>query len=122
MTNEQKIDNFIKEFGSDKILERISDNDIIMNVGNEILTSFSDEELMGAMTNLDCLLDHYSDMELIDYLEDCGYKVYEGSKDELVINKIKELCRILKPNGYIDKEEAQKLICDYLDFWMDRSF
>ena len=44
------------------------------------------------------------------------------SNDVDVLKKIGEICRELQPNGYIGKEEAKKLLCDYLDFWMNRSF
>ena len=59
--------------------------------------------------------------DMITYLEMCGYGVVTTENKD-ILEKIKEICRELQPNGCIDKEDAKKLICDYLDFWMDRSF
>lgn len=58
--------------------------------------------------------------DMIKYLETCGYEVITEDND--ILRKIEGICKELKPHGFIDKEEAKKLICDYIDFWMNRSF
>ena len=126
MTDEEKklIDSFIEYFGADKIIERLKTDDILEEVGTGILDYFDDCDLINAVSDSDNLFDYLGIDEIIWYLEGCGYEVnkYEGNGLEENMTKLQDVCRNLKPSGYIDKEEAKKLITDYLDFWMDRSF
>ena len=98
---------FIELFGVERILECIAIKDIINNV------------------DIDDVLCNVDDDDMIDYLCDDGYVVYWKDEDpsrESIIEKVEDICRELQPNGYIGKEEAKNLICDYLDFWMNRGF
>ena len=98
---------FIDLFGVEKILECIAIKDIINNV------------------DIDDVLCNVGDDDIIDYLRDGGYVVYWKDEDpsrESIIEKVEDICREIKPNGYIGKEEAKELISGYLDIWMDRGF
>jgi hypothetical protein len=46
---------------------------------------------------------------------------YSRPENEIV-EEIKSICRKINPNGYIDKEKAKDIICDYIDNWMIKSF
>lgn len=69
-------------------------------------------------------------METIDTgskkLEDCTFKEvldYFGVwESEEIIDMIKYICRLIQPKGYIDKEDAKKILCDYIDCWMIKRF
>lgn len=126
MIDEEKklIDSFIEYFGADKIFERLKTDDILEEVGTGILDYFDDCDLINAVSDSDELFDYFDIDKIIRYLEGCGYEVnnYKEKGLEENMSKLQDVCRNLKPRGYIDKEEAKKLITDYLDFWMDRSF
>ncbi len=66
------------------------------------------------------IFEHMDINDVISYLETCGYDVVTEEKH--ILEKIKSICKELKPNGYIDKEDAKKLLCDYIDFWMVNGF
>lgn len=42
--------------------------------------------------------------------------------DKVIIDKLKYVCHYLQPKGYIGKEDAKKLLTDYIDMWMTKSF
>lgn len=71
------------------------------------------------------LLDHFSDVELINELNKRDYEVFDIEKivdNNFVLTRIKSVCRKLQPKGYIGKEDAKKLMCEYIDTWMNHSF
>ena len=72
------------------------------------------------------LLGHFSDMELINELttyRQCTVQYRDEIIDNnLILSQIKTICRELQPKGYIDKEDAKKLMCEYIDTWMNHSF
>lgn len=121
-------DSTIKEvidyFGADMILDEIDDSDIAERVDACVLNRIDDNTLIDAIDDTDKILNSLPMEDIESYLNDGGYSVIYALKleKEDVLKKIKEICRELQPNGYIDKEVAKKLLCDYLDFWMDRSF
>lgn len=120
------LENFVDYFGVKKILKCIDIDDIMDNIDViDILSNVDDDDLIDAMDNTSNVLEVLDNEEIVDYLKDEGYAVYEENEDpseSTIMEKVEEICREIKPRGYIDKEEAKKLICDYLDFWMDRSF
>ena len=126
MTDEEKklIDSFIEYFGADKIIERLKTDDIVEEVGTGILDYFDDYDLINAVGDFDNVYDYLGIDDIILYLEGCGYEVNNYNKNgvEENMSKLQDVCRNLKPKGYIDKEEAKKLITDYLEFWMNRTF
>lgn len=90
---------------SDDILEYVDERDCY---------SFFREEL----------LDEFTDDELIDYLENNGYKVQD--KDDTIdladgsLENQKRLINIVCKNitnRYLTKEDKKKEICDFIDFW-----
>ena len=120
------IESFIDYFGVEKILKCIDIDDVMENIDvDDILRNVNDGELIDAMDNASNVLDVLDYDEIVDYLEDRGYVVYKEGEDlseKSIINRVADICREIKPRGYIDKEEAKRLICDYLDTWMIRHF
>lgn len=120
------IESFVDWFGVKKILKCMDIDDIMDNINvNDVLRNVDDDDLIEAMDNVSNVLDSMDDEEIVDYLKDEGYVVYDEEEDpseNSIIDKVEEICREIKPHGYIDKEEAKKLICDYLDTWMIKCF
>jgi hypothetical protein len=120
------IENFVDYFGVKKILKCIDIDDIMDNIDViDILNNVDDDDLIDAMDNTSNVLAVLDNEEIVDYLKDEGYAVYDENEDpseNTIMDKVEEICREIKPNGYIDKQEAKKMICDYLDYWMFKSF
>lgn len=124
LLEDSTIKDVIDYFGADMILDEIDDSDIAERVDVCVLNLMDDDTLIDAINDTDKMLDSLSMERIESYLNDGGYSVIDTQELEEgnILKKIKEICRELQPNGYIDKEDAKKLLCDYLDFWMDRSF
>ncbi len=124
LLEDSTIKDVIDYFGADMILDKIDDSDIAERVDACVLNRIDDDTLIDAIDDTDKILNSLPMEDIESYLNDGGYSVIDTLKleEEDVLKKIKEICRELQPNGYIDKEVAKKLLCDYLDFWMDRSF
>ena len=124
LLEDSTIKDVIDYFGADMILDKIDDSDIAERVDACVLNRIDDDTLIDAIDDTDKILNSLPMEDIESYLNDGGYSVIDTLKleEEDVLKKIKEICRELQPNGYIDKEDAKKLLCDYLDFWMDRSF
>ena len=117
------IKDIIDHFGADEILDEISDEDILSRIDSSILSQVDDDALIDAIYDRGRLLKSITIEKIKEYLTDMGYAVLDDSQEKNeILRRIKNICRELWPKGYIGKEEAKKLICDYLDFWMDRSF
>ena len=114
----------IDYFGADKILDKVDDDDIVERVNCWILRQIDDDELVDAVSDSGLILDSFSISDIEDNLYGRGYSVMDTKilETENILDKLEQICRELKQKGYIDKEDAKRLICDYLDFWMDRSF
>ena len=124
LLEESTIKDVIDYFGADMILDKIDDDDIVERVDVCVLNQIDDDALIDAINDTDKMLDSLSMEHIESYLNDGGYSVIDTLKLEEgnILKKINGICRELQPNGYIGKEDAKKLLCDYLDFWMDRSF
>ena len=123
LLEDSTIKDVIDYFGADMILDKIDDSDIAERVDVCVLNLIDDDALIDAINDTDKMLDSLTMEHIETYLNDGGYSVIDTPKlEKNVLKKIKEICRELQPNGYIDKEDAKKLLCDYLDFWMDRGF
>lgn len=124
LLEDSTIKDVIDYFGADMILDKIDNSDIAERVDACVLNQIDDNMLIDAINDTDKMLDSLSMEHIESYLNDGGYSVIDTLKleEEDVLKKLKEICRELQPNGYIGKEDAKKLLCDYLDFWMDSSF
>ena len=123
LLEDSSIKDVIDYFGADKILDEIDDDDIVERVDSTILKKIDDDNLIEAVMFTDKMLDSITIDDIKDYLDDKGYSVIDREKlEEDFLKEIKEICRELQPNGYIGKEEAKNLICDYLDVWMTKCF
>ena len=118
------IENFIKYFGSEKILKHIDADEIIDSVDIDLLLQeVDDDSLIDAISYPGNVLERLSDMEIIDHLKERGYTVHDNDEDPVtVMEKIEKIRKELKPRGYIDKEDAKRLICEYIDTWMNKGF
>ena len=116
--DKQIIKEFIDEHGSATILDEINTLDIIDYLDDWMISMIDDEDLIDGISDPYTVLDKIPLYEIKNYL----LEKYKGSETDEILIKIKEICRELQPKGYIDKEDAKKLLCDYLDFWMNRSF
>ncbi len=118
------IDGFIEYFGSEKILKRMDADEIFDNVDIDLLLQeVDDDSLIDAISYPGNVLERLSDMEIIDHLKERGYTIHDNDEDPVTImGKIEEICKELKPRGYIDKEDAKRLICEYIDTWMIKGF
>ena len=118
------IENFIEYFGSEKILKHIDADEIIDSVDIDLLLQeVDDDSLIDAISYPGNVLERLSDMEIIDHLKERGYTVHDNDEDPVtVMEKIEKIRKELKPRGYIDKEDAKRLICEYIDTWMNKGF
>ena len=116
------VQDVIDYFGPDMILDKMDDEDIAERVDVGVLNLLDDDTLINSVSNSDNMLDSIPMGQIEEYLTDKGYKMVDMLESDDVLKKIGKICRELQPNGYIGKEEAKKLLCDYLDFWMNRSF
>lgn len=66
----------------------------------------------------DILLKHADEDSIIEKAEEVsGSRYYDD-----IMYMIEKTLRMIKPKGYIDKEEAKKLICEYLDTFYVKNF
>ena len=104
LIGEAKIEDVINYFGVENILENISSIDIADYCDDGILLNMVDDYIIA------------------NHLEENGYTVLDTESEDSTLQKIKKICKEIQPNGYIDKEDAKKLICEYIDFWMTKHF
>ena len=118
MEKEKKklFDDFVQHFTVSEILDALE-----LEI-SEIKYRFTDEELIWAMDDVTKALEEMSDVEIIEYLENKReYKVTDRDNYTTPQRAIETVCRELKPRGYIDKEEAKRIICEYIDNCMTRA-
>lgn len=120
-------EDIVKYFNSEDLLEAMDDEDIACYVedNEDILQKVDDDALIESVTFESSIIDSIETDDMKECLESRGYKVIEEdefSEEEDILKKIKNICKELKPHGYIDKNVAKELICDYIDFWMIRDF
>lgn len=58
------------------------------------------------------ILDYFTPQEIFDYLDNQDTKYYNSITP---LNLINMVCRSIQPKGIIDKEDAKKIICDFID-------
>lgn len=118
----------VQYFDEYDLLDAMDERDIAEYIGDNsnILDGVDDDTLIGAVSNEDILIHSIDESDMVNTLEKQGYKVIEsisdGNADDEILNKLKDVCRDLQPHGYIGKEDAKKIITDYLDTWMIHSF
>ena len=122
LIGEAKIEDVINYFGVENILENISSIDIADYCDDGILRCISDEDLINAVSDPEVVLNMVDDYIIANHLEENGYTVLDTETEDSTLQKIKKICKEIQPNGYIDKEDAKKLICEYIDFWMTKHF
>lgn len=120
-------EDIVKIFNPKDLLEAMYKQDIASYVedNKDILQNVDDDALIESVTFKSNIIDSIETYDMKECLENEGYKVideYECSDEDDILKKIKDICKELKPHGYIDKNEAKKLISDFIDSWMDRSF
>lgn len=102
--NQYFLDGLFNDMDSDNILEYVDERDCYRMFGDD-------------------LLDEFTDNELIDYLENNGYKVQD--RDDAIdladgsVENQKRLINMVCENitdRYLTKEVKKKEICDFIDF------
>lgn len=112
----------------DAFLEKYQDNQYFLD---GLFYDMDSDDILRYVDERDCysffrddLLDEFPDNELIDYLENNGYKVQDKDDaidlaDGSVENQkflIDTVCENLT-SRYLTKEDKKKEICDFIDFW-----
>lgn len=113
-----KIEDVLEYFNVHDILDNMRSYDIAEHCDNLVLTCIDDDTLIDALSDWYCVLDKFSIEELAEYLDIHGWSVLKNYENDEMLKVIKHVCRYLQPKGYIDKEDAKKLLCDYIDTWM----
>ena len=118
------VEDVIDYFGDDVIANELNDAAIskCINVHNLIMSSIDDDDLVEAMSDVDSVLDVISIASIRDNLSERGFEVIESEEELTIMERLRRICCELKPRGYIEKEEAKQLICQYMDDWMTRGF
>ena len=101
----------------------MNEGDIADCLNWSILSRVPDEDLIEAVANIDNVLDKVDNDVIAEYLESKGYHVttyYDNTEENL--KKLKVFCRQLQPTGFIGKEEAKNILCEYIDTWMNNAF
>lgn len=117
------VQDVIEFFGSEAILQEMNEGDIADCLNWSILSRVPDEDLIEAIADIDNVLDNVDNDDIVEYLESKGYHVttsYDNMEENL--KNLKVFCRQLQPTGFIGKEEAKKLLCEYIDNWMIKCF
>ena len=123
LTENRLIEDFIKLFGVKNILSKISDIDIANCCDESVLSCIDDMTLVKSLYDVDDALKYIDDDKIIVYLNTKGYEVTDTLDEECtILNTIKSVCKEIQPKGYIGKEDAKKMICRYIDDWMDKGF
>lgn len=113
--------NIIDECDSDEVLDQLYGSDIASYIEshNYILDYFDKDELIEHIDE-ETIFESLDDDSLIFELEDRNYEVFSKDNDNQGFEKnliyiVKRILQTLKPRGFIDKEEAKSLICEFID-------
>ena len=122
-----KPEDIVKYFNNEDLLEAMDEQVIASYVeDNEyILQNVDDNTIIENVTFESSIIDSIETDDMKECLENEGYKVIkenECREDEDILKQIKNICKELKPYGYIDKNEAKELISDFIDFWIVNGF
>ena len=90
---------------------------------HDILSYISDEDLADAIIHPDILLKKIDLDTIAGFLRKKEFTVIDNLSvpEQSVLQKIQEICREIKPKGYIGQEEAKNLLCNYIDTWLIKS-
>ena len=119
-----KIEDIINYFGNDEILSNMNYLDIADFCDYDILNSISDYDLADAINYPEMLLDRVDCETIVDFLTEKHFTVIDNlsEHEQSVLKRIQDICREIQPKGYIGKEEAKKLLCNYIDTWFVKAF
>lgn len=114
----------IESFSTDDILDNISSWDIAQYVEDnpDILLDVNDSALAYTIKERTDFLDNYSNDDLIEEFRSRNMSLLILEYDDSLINTIKSICKEISHSAYIDKEESKKILCDYIDTFVDKGF
>ena len=117
------IEDIIDYYGSDEILSNMNYLDIANFCDYDILSYISDEDLAKSIKRPDILLKKIDLDTIVGFLRKNQFTVIDNLSvsEQSVLQKIQEVCREIKPKGYIGQEEAKNLLCNYIDTWLIKS-
>lgn len=104
----------IDYYGSQTIMNELNVYDMVDFLGPSQLGLIDDDDLINAIGDEDKMLDSFTVDEIIEYLNARGYRLVEED-EKTTLDKIGDICLELQPHGFIDKERAKELLCDYID-------
>ena len=118
-----KPEDVISYFGTDNILDSVVEKDIANYLEwNSHILDYMDKDILFDSVDEEYMLKNIYKENMVEYLENNGYEVRVPGESLDTLETLEEICRELKPRGYLDKEEAKSLLCDYLDTWMTTVF
>lgn len=88
----------------------------------DVLDLCSEDEIFDYLYNhmgSDGILDCISFEEIEKYYK-TNRKNNKLDEDDFM-NEISLICRSIQPKGFIGKEDAKKILCDYIDFQMNKA-
>lgn len=84
----------------------------------ELLEQIKENEDVLDYLDASVLLNHLDEEDILKKANEIiHYDNYDG-----IMAQIRQLVMSLKPKGYIDKDEAKRLICEYIDTFYIKSF
>ena len=118
-----KIEDIIEYFGNDEILSNMNYLDIANFCDYDILSYIADEDLAKSIKHPNILLKKFDLNTIVGFLRENQFTVIDNlsEHESSVLEKIQEVCREIKPKGYIGQEEAKNLLCNYIDTWLIKS-
>lgn len=119
-----KIEDIINYFGNDEILSNMNYLDIANFCDYDILSYIADEDLAKSIKHPNILLKKIDLNTIVDFLTEKHFTVIDNlsEHEQSVLKRIQDICREIQPKGYIGKEEAKKLLCNYIDTWFVKAF
>ena len=109
--DEKLIESFVNYFGIENIVDCIGTKRILSHIDDDALL----DEVFNSNSMYD-ILDYIPEDEIAEYLGMENEYQNKCDDENLVIkNELADIVRDLKPRGYISKEEAKKLLCEYID-------
>ena len=101
----------LKSMDEEEVLKFIKRNTYLLN-------DIDDDTLIDSISSTASLIDYLSTEDMISELRVRGFDVICNHSDlaeDATLELIYSICKKLKPRGFIDKNDAKNLICEFLD-------
>ena len=109
--DEKLIESFVNYFGIGNIVDCVGTKRILSHIDDDALL----DEVFNSNSMYD-ILDYIPEDEIAEYLGmENEYQNRSEDENLAIKNELADIIRVLKPRGYISKEEAKRLLCEYID-------